>query len=129
MLISEPLSKIQTDPQKSSIIVIVVDALDECDREEDIRIIIYTLSQVMPIPSIRLRFFITSRPELFIRLGFEDINGRYDRLALQQIPKPIIKEDISAFLEYELAMIRDKYNKSVPRHRKLPIDWPGQTDI
>ncbi|EPE34697.1 hypothetical protein GLAREA_10391 [Glarea lozoyensis ATCC 20868] len=129
MLISEPLRKIQTDRQEPSTIVIVVDALDECDREEDIRIIIHTLSQAMPIPSIRLRFFITSRPELPIRLGFEDINGRYDRLALQQIPKPIIKEDISVFLEYELAMIRDKYNKSVPTHRKLPIDWPGQTDI
>jgi hypothetical protein len=129
MLISEPLSKIQTDPQKSSTIVIVVDALDECDREEDIGIIIHALSQVKPIPSIRLRFFITSRPELPIRLGFEDINGRYDRLALQQIPKPIIKEDISAFLEQELAMIRDKYNKSVPTHRKLPIDWPGQTHV
>ncbi|KFZ19736.1 hypothetical protein V501_00536 [Pseudogymnoascus sp. VKM F-4519 (FW-2642)] len=121
--------KIQTHPQKSSSIVIVIDALDECDREEDVRTIIRLFSQVKHITSIQIKFFLTSRPELPIRLGFEDISGKYEGLALHQIPEPIIKEDISAFLEHQLAMIREDYNKSVTQNRKLPAYWPGHTTI
>jgi NACHT domain len=128
-LVLQPLGKIRTGPQKSSRIVIVIDALDECDREEDIRIIIRLLSQVQRITSVQLKFFLTSRPELPIRLGFEDISGKYEGLALHQIPEPIVKEDISAFLEHELAMIRDDYNKSVTPNRQLPADWPGHTNV
>ncbi|KFZ17327.1 hypothetical protein V501_01790, partial [Pseudogymnoascus sp. VKM F-4519 (FW-2642)] len=50
-------------------------------------------------------------------------------LALHQIPEPIIKEDISAFLEHQLAMIREDYNKSVTQNRQLPAYWPGHTTI
>ncbi|KFZ22424.1 hypothetical protein V502_02884, partial [Pseudogymnoascus sp. VKM F-4520 (FW-2644)] len=128
-LVLQPLVKIQTHPQKSSSIVIVIDALDECDREEDVRTIIRLFSQVKQITSIQIKFFLTSRPELPIRLGFEDISGKYEGLALHQIPEPIIKEDISAFLEHQLAMIREDYNKSVAQNRQLPAYWPGHTTI
>jgi hypothetical protein len=128
-LVLQPLGKIRTDPQRSSRVVIVIDALDECDQEEDVRIIIRLLSRVKHITSVQLKFFLTSRPELPIRLGFKDISGRYEGLALHQIPEPVVKEDISTFLEYELAMIRDDYNKSVTPNRQLPADWPGQTNV
>ncbi|OAF60547.1 hypothetical protein VC83_03550 [Pseudogymnoascus destructans] len=128
-LVLQLLVKIQTHPQKSSSIVIVIDALDECDREEDVRTIIRLFSQVKQITSIQIKFFLTSRPELPIRLGFEDISGKYEGLALHQIPEPIIKEDISAFLEHQLAMIREDYNKSVTQNRQLPAYWPGHTAI
>jgi hypothetical protein len=110
-LVLQPLGKIPTGPQKPSRIVIVIDALDECDREEDVRIIIRLLSQVQRITSVQLKFFLTSRPELPIRLGFEDIGGSYEGLALHQVPEPIIEHDISAFLVYELARIRDDTNQ------------------
>jgi hypothetical protein len=128
-LVLQPLDKIQTNPQKSSSIVIVVDALDECDRDEDVRIIICLFSQVKPLSSVQLKFFLTSRPELPVRLGFKDINSRYEELALYQIPEPVIKEDISSFLEHKLAMIREDYNKSVIQNQQLPTDWPGYTNI
>jgi len=128
-LVLQPLRKMQTDPQKSSRIVIVIDALDECDQEEDIGIIIRLLPQAQLITSVQLKFFLTSRPELPIRLGFEDISGKYEGLALHQISEPIIKEDISAFLEHELATIRHNYNKSVRSNRHLPADWPGRTNV
>ncbi|KFY68440.1 hypothetical protein V496_01062 [Pseudogymnoascus sp. VKM F-4515 (FW-2607)] len=127
-LVLQPLGKIRTHPQSSSI-VIVIDALDECDREEDVRTIIRLFSQVKHITSIQIKFFLTSRPELPIRLGFEDICGKYEGLALHQVPKAIIKEDISAFLEHQLAIIREDYNKSVTRNRQLPAHWPGHTAI
>jgi hypothetical protein len=128
-LVLQPLRKMQTDPQKPSRIVIVIDALDECDQEEDIGIIIRLLPQAQLITSVQLKFFLTSRPELPIRLGFGDISGKYEGLALHQIPEPIIKEDISAFLEHELATIRHNYNKSVRLNRQLPADWPGRTNV
>ncbi|KAJ8065097.1 hypothetical protein OCU04_005810 [Sclerotinia nivalis] len=105
ILVLQPLGKIRTDPQKSSSIVIVVDALDECDREEDVRTIIRLFSQVQHIASAQLKFFLTSRPELPIRLGFEDIR------------------------EHELAIIREDYNKSVTQNRQLPADWPDHTIV
>ncbi|KAH8761866.1 hypothetical protein F5882DRAFT_431506 [Hyaloscypha sp. PMI_1271] len=128
-LVSEPLGRLCFDPQKPSTIVIVVDALDECAREEDVRVMIRLFSQAKRLSSVRLKFFLTSRPELPIRLGFGDISGSYECLALHQIPEPIIEHDISAFLEYELARIRNDYNKSVPEDRHLSPNWPGQTNI
>ncbi|PVH74834.1 vegetative incompatibility protein HET-E-1 [Cadophora sp. DSE1049] len=128
-LILQPLRKMPKDPQKSSRAVIIIDALDECDQEEDIGIIIRLLPQVQRITSVQLKFFLTSRPELSIRLGFEDIRGKYEGLALHQILEPIVKEDISTFLEYELATIRHNYNKSVRSDRQLPVDWPGRTKV
>jgi hypothetical protein len=85
--------------------MVVINALDECDREEDVRIIIRLFLQVNQITLVQLKFFLTSRPELPIRLGFKDIRGKYEGLALHQILEPIVKEDIIAFLEHELAMI------------------------
>ncbi len=128
-LVLQPLGKLRLGPQKSTRIVIVVDALDECDPEEDIRIIIRLLSHAKKLSSVHLKFFLTSRPELPIRLGFEDISGSYENLALHQIPEPIIKRDISVFLEHELAMIRDDYNKSVNLNRRLLTDWPGYSNF
>ena len=102
---------------------------DECDGDEDVRIIIRLFSQAKRLSPVRLKLFLTSRPELPIRLGFEDISGSYEGLVLHQIPEPIIEHDISVFLIYELARIRDDYNKSVLQDRHLPSDWPGQINI
>jgi NACHT domain len=128
-LVLQPLEKLRTGRQKDSRTVIVIDALDECDREEDIRTIIRLFSQVQRMSSVQLKFFLTSRPELPIRLGFEDISGKYEGLALHHIADDVVKEDISAFLKHELAMTRDDYNKSVTPNRQLPTDWPGHTNV
>ncbi|KAH8710111.1 hypothetical protein GQ44DRAFT_776770 [Phaeosphaeriaceae sp. PMI808] len=112
-----------------SAVVIVVDALDECDALEHIRLVIQLLSQVKRFTSIRLRFFLTSRPELPIRLGFNDISGKYEDLVLHQIPKPVIEHDITAFLQYELSKIQQDYNKSVTSNQQLPPNWPGAEHI
>lgn len=128
-LVLQPIGKMARDRHSPSKIVIVLDALDECDREEDVKVVINLLSQAKHLTSVRLRFFVTSRPDLPIRLGFEDISGKFEGLVLHQIPKSIIEKDISAFLGYELARIRDDYNKSVSRDRQLPSDWPGEKNV
>lgn len=127
-LVLEPLSKLTGDPVKPRIIVMVVDALDECE-ERDVRNIIYLLSQAKTLTKVKLRIFVTSRPDLPIRLGFSKIKGEYQDMVLHEVPKPIIRDDIAAFLKYELTGIRVGYNGSVAKDRWLPLDWPDQATV
>ncbi|KAL2192251.1 hypothetical protein P885DRAFT_48132 [Corynascus similis CBS 632.67] len=118
-LILQPLGSIR----RTTAVVIVIDALDECDRDEDVKTIITLLAHAKVVHSVRLRIFITSRPELPIRLGFKDVQGKYQGLALHQIPEQVVEQDISTFLAYELARIKKEYNGQVP------LGWPGEDDI
>jgi hypothetical protein len=128
-LIIEPLSKISEGLSRISNIVIVVDALDECDRDDDVRLIIDLFSRTKVLKSPQLRVFVTSRPELPIRLGFKAIRGTYRDVVLHEIPESVVEHDIGVFLKDELAKIRRDYNDSVSEHRQLPGDWPGQSQI
>ncbi|KAL8318521.1 hypothetical protein RB597_005684 [Gaeumannomyces tritici] len=125
-LFLEPLDKCKGDIPGP--LAIVVDALDECDREEDATALVRLLSKAKEATSIRIRFFVTSRPELPIRLGFKDIDGSYQDLALHEMPEPNIKKDISTFLRSELAGIRRKFNKTV-LGPGLPSNWPSPTSF
>ena len=127
-LVLEPLSYI-SDALKTSTLVIVVDALDECERDDDVKLIIHLFSRAKTLKYPRLKVFVTSRPELPIRLGFVAIKGAYQDLVLHDIPKPVVEHDIRAYLESELATIRNDYNSSVSENRHLPADWPGQTEV
>ncbi|KAM7183071.1 hypothetical protein V8F33_013829 [Rhypophila sp. PSN 637] len=123
-LILQPLGCIH----HATAIVIIIDALDECDREDDVKTIISLLAKVNTLSSVRLRVFITSRPELPIRLGFknEEVQGKYQNLALHKIPEETVEHDISVFLGYELGRIRDTYNSQALRSLQLPLSWPGE---
>ena len=127
-LILEPLSQLQV-VRKAGTIVIVVDALDECEQKEDVRTIIHLFSQTRTLQSPRLRFFTTSRPELPIRLGFNTIDGMYQDLILHEIAESVIKDDLTAYLNHELAKIKSEYDQSVSKNRKLPSNWPQRSDI
>jgi WD40 repeat protein len=128
-LILQPLGNLESIPNKMKRIVLVIDALDECGRDDDIRVIIHLLSQVKTLTSASLKAFVTSRPELPIRLGFSDIKGKYENLVLHEIPKPIIEHDITVYLEDKLVKIKKEYNNSVVHGRQLDSSWPGQTTI
>jgi hypothetical protein len=67
-LILQPLTDLSPTPPTSSIIL-VVDTLDECEREGDVRSILSLLANFRWLVSVRIRVFLTSRPELPIRLG------------------------------------------------------------
>ncbi|KAJ5151368.1 uncharacterized protein N7482_010620 [Penicillium canariense] len=97
--------------------VIVIDALDECDLEEDIGLILRLLPQVQKSTSVHFQFLLTSRPELPIRLGFKGITGAYQDVVLHEIAKPVIEHDISLYFEDQLLRIKQS--------RSFPPDWPG----
>src|SRR5436305_11883559 len=97
-------------------LIIVIDALDECDGDKDVRAILRLLTEAKLLDSIKLRIFITSRPETPIRLGFRDMPDILHRdLALHKISRTIVDKDISIFFEHELEKIRN--------------GWPGKEKI
>ena len=130
-LVLGPLSQSQVAAKASAgTILIVVDALDECEREEDVRTIIHLFSKIRTLQSPRLRIFATSRPELPIRLGFNAINGMYQNLILHEIKPAVIEHDLTVYFSHELVRIKSEYNQSVLEdRRKLPTDWPRQSEI
>lgn len=126
-LIIEPLSAIHHTSLNGAPFVLIIDALDECENEDDIRVLIDLFSSTQVAQSSKLKIFITSRPDLPIRLGFSNVKGRYQDLILHEIPLPVIEHDISAFLEYKLEEIRNDYNATVTKERRLPPNWPDET--
>ncbi|EXL39771.1 hypothetical protein FOCG_17623 [Fusarium oxysporum f. sp. radicis-lycopersici 26381] len=127
-LIQKPLSEAAAVAKVTSPVVVVIDALDECDQEVDVRLLINILSQTKtPLP--HLRVFITSRPELPIRLGFSQVQGSYQDLILHAIPAQIVEHDIVVFLKAELEKIRHDFNTTVGDERKLPPNWPGRANV
>ncbi|KAI3567766.1 hypothetical protein IWW34DRAFT_874750 [Fusarium oxysporum f. sp. albedinis] len=124
-LIQEPLCEAAATATTPSSVVMVIDALDECDQETDIRLLISIFSQAKTAcPSLRI--FLTSRPELPIRLGFSEVQGAYQDLALHEIPAEIVEHDVIVFLNDEFKKIRHDFNSTVGDERKLPPDWPGR---
>ncbi|KAJ4854901.1 WD domain, g-beta repeat domain-containing protein [Trichoderma breve] len=129
--LGDQFQKLILDPLKntpgcwSSSLLIVVDALDECGNEENMRTLIGIFSKAQQSNDPRLKIFLTSRPELPIRLGFEEISGKYDHLLLATVPKATIEHDIGLFMRHQLNVIKMDYNKSVSIHRKISTGWPG----
>ncbi|RKK24130.1 hypothetical protein BFJ66_g15940 [Fusarium oxysporum f. sp. cepae] len=127
-LVQEPLSRVVATATTPSPVVMVIDALDECDQEADIRLLINIFSQAKT-QRPHLRVFLTSRPELPIRLGFSEVQGAYQDLVLHDIPTQVVEHDIIVFLNDEFKKIRYDFNITVGDERKLPLDWPGRPTV
>jgi WD40 repeat protein len=109
---------------------VVIDALDECDLEEDVKRIIGLLARTQSLPGFKLKFFLTSRPEYHIRLGFDKLEVRSHKdVALHTIPEPVVEHDLSVYLVHQLTHIRDEYNRMAPEEFHLPRDWPPTSEI
>ena len=120
-LVLRPLSKQDGNSCQSSY-VLVVDALDECDDDNNIGIIIQLLAEARSLEMVRLRVFLTSRPEIPIRYGFCQIpDAEHQDFVLHNISPAIIDQDIYLFLEYNLRLIRQE--------RCLDAGWPGKEVI
>jgi hypothetical protein len=121
-LLLQPLLSLDQPDLHPSTAVIVIDALDECDHDQDIRTIIRLLPLLQRAKAIRLRIFLTSRPELPISLSFSEIaDHEYQELALHEISEEVTKRDIRLFLQDRFAKI--KHDKNISE------DWPGNEAI
>jgi hypothetical protein len=121
-LILQPLS-MWTVPSSHPPLILVIDALDECDGDKDVQVILELVGEAKSLKSVQLRVFLASRPETPIRLGFRNMPGiLYRDLALHQISSTIVDNDISIFFQRKLKEIRDASDD-------LPTDWPGKETI
>ena len=120
-LVLRPLSKLSGNDCQS-LYVLVVDALDECDNEDDIRLILHLLAEVRSLERVRLRVFLTSRPEIPVRHGFCQIpDEEHQDFVLHNISPSIIDHDIAIFLEYNLNLIGQE--------RSLDVSWTDEEVI
>jgi len=120
-LVLGPLSKL-TDDSCAASYVLVIDALDECDDEHDIRVVLLLLAEVRALTTVRLRVFLTSRPEIPIRHGFYQMpDTQHQDFVLHNISPSIVDRDISTFLEYNLHIIGQEHS--------LDANWPGEQVI
>ena len=121
-LILRPLSELH-DASLQLPLLLVIDALDECDGDDNVTAILECLEQLNTQDSIRLRVFITSRPETVIRIRFRNTPGiLYHRLVLHDTPRYIVDQDIAIFFKAKFGEIRNSFNYLAP-------DWPGDTTI
>ncbi len=128
-LLLEPLSNATLASNTSSNLIIIIDALDECDRDNDKRNIVQLLAQLQSIRTLRLRIFLTSRPELPVRLGFSMLTcDLYHDIKLEQVQASTIEHDIRKYLEYRFCEMQ-KEDWSLQPFDPLPANWPDTQDI
>lgn len=121
-LIFRPLCKLKAGPSNTSLIL-VIDALDECKGDDDIRLILQLLAEAQGLQTKGFQILVTSRPETPIRLGFRNMPGIvYCDLALHEISRNTVDRDISMFVADKFRELRDDFPK-------LPTDWPGDQRI
>ncbi|KAJ0342248.1 hypothetical protein KNSL1_010782 [Colletotrichum chrysophilum] len=93
-LILDPLEEARWDSDNIPRSVLVLDALDECESEKDIEIVIYLLSQLVKSPVSRLKVFATSRPEMAIHYAFDPLGGHCQEIRLQEVTQQSVSHDL-----------------------------------
>ncbi|KGO35946.1 NACHT nucleoside triphosphatase [Penicillium expansum] len=121
-LLLQPVLSLKGSKTQIPTMVIVIDALDECEDDNDIPVILQLLPLLGKSNAICLRVFLTSRPGVPMSRGFLKIAAEdYQDLILHEIPEAVTERDISLFLNHRLSQIK--------KERLLPTDWPKSKDI
>ncbi|KAB5589208.1 hypothetical protein CTheo_7351 [Ceratobasidium theobromae] len=101
-LLKGPLSKVKEAIPDN--LVVVIDALDECEDRHGVRLMLDLLFKYAP--SLPLKFFVTSRPEPEIYSKMMSLNAK-DRtvLHLHEIEQSLVQADIELYLREELGFM------------------------
>lgn len=128
-LLLEPFTVATQRQHPRQCLAVVIDALDECERKDDVRNILRLLARVDAIGSLRLRIFVTSRPELPIQIGFRSMSGDLHRdVMLEEVQASTITHDIRAFFDQKFTDIKTERLLKRP-FDPLPADWPTEGDM
>jgi hypothetical protein len=118
VLIVKPLEALNDITQ----ILIVIDALDECDTENHVYRVLQLLSHAPVTGTLRFRLLVTSRPEARIQEAFSEmLEGKYLDLVLHDEPKSILDHDISIYLERKLGKVIRSNSSSPDKHGEQTI--------
>ncbi|KAL3478812.1 hypothetical protein BJX99DRAFT_256220 [Aspergillus californicus] len=122
-LIFEPLRQLGTQERCAPTVIIVIDALDECEPQSYSKLIIDAIGGIKAFSMIGLRFLITSRPEAQLRTEFRDIPDDIIHMEpLNKVRPPQLngRDDITIFVKHALHRIR--------KGRSITDDWPGESN-
>lgn len=100
-------------------LIIVIDALDECDKKDII--IIFRL-----ILSVKLRCFITTRPDYKVKSFLGDEDPHVLRI-LHRMDEHATRNDIRLYMTHEIDQFKIEYNREMSDQDDLalPENWPG----
>jgi hypothetical protein len=126
-LIAEPL-RARSHPQRP--VVVMLDALDECDKEDGqeggllLPLLVFAFRDTSHV-----KLFVTSRDEKSIRSMFGAIQtterpGMADTVWLHKIEKHIVQEDIRIYLVRSLKRIATKHSED-----DFGDDWPDESVV
>ena len=106
--------------------VIVIDALDECkDREPSSAILSVLRQSVTKITNMKVKIFVTGRPEPHIRDGFRLLllAQATDVFILHEVEQSQVNSDVRLFFRHHLMELKGR--------RHILDDWPtkGQLDL
>ncbi|KAG8711729.1 hypothetical protein FRC09_020445 [Ceratobasidium sp. 395] len=103
-LLAEPLQAIRNTLPSG--LVIVIDALDECEEKDSIDRILGAL--ILHISNLPVKFFVSSRPEPKILDRMRSSQGVrvQQELRLHELERSIVQEDIGKYLATKLAHIK-----------------------
>jgi len=116
------LHPLKNAPTQSIQLVVVIDALDECDSMQDIQLILLLLEEAKDLATVRIKIFLTSRPEIPIFDEFCQLSGEaYQDFILHNIPLDAVNADISTFFLQKLSPLKVKHELGPP--------WPDEQII
>ena len=108
-LIAGPLSRIQSSQRLA--LTFVIDALDECGSDDEIRLILQLFIELKGINNIDLSILMTSRPETTLIRGFQAMPKiLHRRLDLRSIPRDVVEHDLYVFMKQKLGRIKSTSN-------------------
>jgi hypothetical protein len=119
-LVANPLRSVQSS---FSMMVIVIDALDECADEAaaSFKSLIPNFIRALQQTRVPFKLFITSRNEAPIERMFTQLNkqGEAQRQVarLHDIERAVVQGDIHRFLDHSFAIIANEH--------EIEIDWPS----
>jgi hypothetical protein len=103
-------------------LILVIDALDEGTGADDTALFLKAI--LAKASSLPFRFFITSRPESYIRERFlPRLSSERTAFYLHDIEECMVKADIHLYIEHRLGKIREE------RQHHLPKEWPSKEEI
>ena len=97
-LIIQPLQS--CEKASGSTILIVIDALDECDDQDAERLLSLFLQEIHKVPNLKI--FFTTRPEHHIR-GILLRHKSHQQYRLHEIENSIVEGDVRSYLSHQLS--------------------------
>jgi hypothetical protein len=120
-LVLQPLSRCGQNAA-SSVFLLVVDALDECEDERSIGTLLELLLRLSKLAEIHMRVLVTSRLEPPIRHGFKRMESiAHHDFVLHHIPREVTDRDLEVFLDSRLSQIAEECC--------LSSEWPGRQTL